>query len=610
MSASRRPHFMKYNDSSRAPTSMMFVHCAHTFKYSSLDATGVNLRLKVGAAIHCRIEDGRVTRREVRRFANPAEFWEFASGKLAVKRPLSIYADDALLCWRLVGGWRVVEDNPDAGWRYVLAAPPVVVKGTLAAGTVAMYDTRNHFRSSLDELRRDIGGRDHPEPPPTASADDAYEWALSRAEVVEGAMLAMRSFVVQGDYGVWGATIAECAMHAYRHRFMDRRLAIHGDEEVTALERAALFGGRNDCYFTGHFPGEAWQVDVDSLYPAVMRGAAMPVALKRVCRRPTVQWLRDNCDDAGLIAKVWIDTSDDWYPKREGERPIYPVGCFPTTLAGPELRHALAAGRVVRVGVCAVYSLADAFTGYVDHFHELKVQAGRDGDCVRRTVAKLYLNALAGKFGQRSARHAVHPGITPPREWGAFTYFDKLSGVRSQCLAIAGQAWIELEPEDSRDAFPALTATINSAARVWMHGLKNAAGLRSYLYEDTDSLIVTGQGLDGIALAGYLGRDRPGAVRVEERGDGATIHTLKDYVIGSKCVCGSVPRGYQPLGQSQYTGFRHETLPETVSFAGSEVASLRADVRRLTRRYDKRTAGEGGWTDPPRRYEMFDGGLT
>lgn len=588
----------------------MFLSVATTMSSHPCEPRGVLHRLRCGVAVHLRLEGSEPTRREACHFTSADQCWDFIRRKLSTSRPLTIHTSNALITWRLIDGWREVMSAPDGGWKFVLASPPVVLRGRIDGCALCLLDIANHYRSSLSELGADLDVQELPEPSATASVSDWMDWCERRAAIIEAAIVGLRSLISTEDLGVWGKTIGECAMHAWRHRFMPSPVSCHVDEEALSLERDSYFGGRNECYYIGLTEQDVYHVDVNSLYPSIMRDQMSPVALMRVERRPTVSWLRANVGHVGLVAKVWIDCADDQYPKRIGDRPYYPVGVYPTVLAGPELATALERDHVVRVGVCAVYRLAPIFREYVDYFHGLKLSAGRQGKPALRLLAKLFLNSLYGKFAQQSPSHVVDPRIRPPIPWGPFTIRDIVDQTIHQAVAIADQTWVETDRAESFDAAPAISSYVTSAARVRMMAVKNAAGLGHYYYEDTDSLIVDAQGLDGLALAGLLGRDELGSVRVEAFGSSATIHTLKDYVIGDKRVLGSVARHAWQTGECQFSRYRWDNLRETANVRGASAVAMREEVRRIVRSYDKRTAADGGWTSPPRLMEAFDGGLT
>lgn len=605
----RPPHRIKRNATSEGPSSLLFFDCETLPIPDRMGVGGFEHVLRLGHAIHLRWEGGEPTRRTVCDFRTADEFWRFAYSKMDKKRPLWCFAHNALFDWRLVDGWRRVEENQHERWKYVLGCPPVILRGRIGGRSFRLIDSLNYYRSPLSEIGTAFGLQKMPMPSFTACDADWRDYCRRDVEILEAAITHLRRYIQENDLGVFQSTIGSCAMHSFRHRFMSHDVYCHDNEKVLAMERDSYFGGRAEAYYIGTRKGDYYQLDVNSLYPSVMRDLQCPVRLIRTVDSPSHDWVLRQLSAVGVIAKVWIDSGDDWYPKRREGKPFFPVGSYPTTLAGPELQWAIARGHVMRFGVVSLYELQPIFTKYVDFFYEEKLRHHRSGNAALRMLAKLFGVSLYGKFGQLSPRYAVNERMRPPQQWCKFNVIDKIDDRIYRALAIAGKTWEETDKAESFDSAPAIASYVTSAGRVRMNQLKLIAGLRNSIYEDTDSLICNAEGLDNLSLANEIHPDALGKMKVEGRADVVTIRNLKDYEFGSKHVIGAVQKASWLTSECEYASYRFETLAETVSRQGRASILMREEIRKLDRIYWKRTVQPDGWTVPLIVNEMFDGGL-
>ena len=208
------------------------------------------------------------------------------------------------------------------------------------------------------------------------------------------------NFIKEEDLGEFAFTISSQAMKAYRHRFMKYRIHIHADEEAMKLEREAYHGGRSECFYIGKWNKGMYYVDVNSLYPFVMKYYKYPVQLLSVVKPKDdgVQLLKEIIDKGYLvIAKVFVEIDKNILPKKK-DRLLAPVGKFWTVLSTPEVRLAFAYGKILKVEKIAVYRGRRIFEDYVDYFYSKKMNSTG----MYKAFYKLFLNSLYGKWGQKN----------------------------------------------------------------------------------------------------------------------------------------------------------------------------------------------------------------
>ena len=117
--------------------------------------------------------------------------------------------------------------------------------------------------------------------------------------------------------------------------------------------------------------------------------------------------------------------------------------------------------------------LDNLFKSYIDKWGEIKIQAGLDKDETSRTIAKLFLNSLYGKFGSR-----------PINNFKFYEYFDGYLTTRPKNTKVDKPIYI---PIASAITAGARRKTIEASQKILEYSLKKY-GEPLYFYSDTDSI--------------------------------------------------------------------------------------------------------------------------
>jgi len=373
-------------------------------------------------------------------------------------------------------------------------------------------------------------------------------------EITGAVFLAYLGFLRGHDLGGFSPTLSGQAFRAFRHTFMKEKILHYDQTQVNRFVRAGYFGGRVECSFLGALPkGSYTKLDINSMYPAVMREEWYPTKLRQWVRDVPVSYLGTQLEDHCLMAEVELSTPESIYPIRRNGKLCFPVGKFRTILSTPSLNHALRRGHVIKIRQLLVFSRAKLFTSYVDYFYPLKQQYQQEGNEVWLKVVKLLLNALYGKFGEKREKELVrcddpegdfyrrpvsvpvtameegkaafdwryHPENYPEgehvtgTEWSAFGTY---------CLT-AGE-------EEGPMSQPAIAAHVTDYARMKLWGYMERVGVENVLYCDTDSLIIEEKHVP--RLDGCLDDAALGCLKVEGTADSLEILGNKDYRFGTE----------------------------------------------------------------------------
>ncbi|GAI75079.1 unnamed protein product, partial [marine sediment metagenome] len=268
-------------------------------------------------------------------------------------------------------------------------------------GSIVFLDSMNWFVESLAKTGERIGLKKLPIDFDTCSDIELSKYCRRDVEIELENFRRFMRFLYSNTVSRLCYTRGSTAMAAYLFGFYKTKIYIHNNQEAIDLEREAYKGGRTECFYLGDLNDENYYiVDVNSLYPAVMRDNVYPVKYVEIAHKVKENDLRHRLESQMAVAKVLIETDEPAYAVRR-DRTIFPVGCFWAYLTTPELKYALDRGHIKEIKEAVFYEQGDIFSGYVDRFYSLRRQFAKEGNAEYVELCKKLLNSLYGKFGQK-----------------------------------------------------------------------------------------------------------------------------------------------------------------------------------------------------------------
>jgi hypothetical protein len=157
-----------------------------------------------------------------------------------------------------------------------------------------------------------------------------------------------------------------------------------------------------------------FNADASSLYPASMRGfelcdVAYPTGESRWSDKPFVEWNKGKVGFYEVNFTCPRNITVPILPRKKliGGKPLgiewsleQGTGIFTSI----DLQNAISMGYNIEfINKCLVWDKSESiFKGYVDKFYKIKEDAEKEGNEVKRNVAKLFLNSLYGKTLQKA----------------------------------------------------------------------------------------------------------------------------------------------------------------------------------------------------------------
>lgn len=334
-------------------------------------------------------------------------------------------------------------------------------------------------------------------------------------------------------------TAASQAMAGYLHSYMSGVVRCHKNPVVVSMERDALYGGRCESRHVGELYsqdapaqvqegdavprpvrehlGPLYHLDVNSLYPSVAREALLPVQLQAFARHVSLKTLHLCLDTTPCVATVTLETDRPILPYRLGEDIIYPVGRWTGTYVGPELRLLRDAGCIVQCHALAVYRGEPIYRRWVETLYAERLRRLDAGDTAMAKAIKLLLNSGFSKWAQRKRRWQDVTDMVPPAPYSQWWGDGGTRQYRAIGWCVQREEFFQGIDAEKPSNMVAITAYVNSLARVRLWQLMQIAHLEHVYYYDTDSLIVDEMGHTHLEAAGELHGTRLGAMSVRGR---------------------------------------------------------------------------------------------
>lgn len=488
--------------------------------------------------------------------------------------------------WRFDSRIKATPDDPDSevfaesspGLQILNDPPTILSLRVLLIHRLIAIDSRNYWPVPLSELADSVGVVIPPEPAPDALDRDWSQYLDARLRPVELSMMNLVGWLDRKRFGRLRFSAAGVAMQAYRTAHIPAELTPTIDEDVRKAERWMNYAGEVRTWRIGRVEGPIHSLDVSSLYPSVMRDALFPIRAtgKLIGDSWRVRLPADGLESAA--AEVFIRDYGEAWPIKERDGTRFVRGTFITWLAGPELAEAVEKGVVLGWRSVITYEMAPLFRSWVKDLWAERLKARENGDTIGEGLAKLLLNSLWGKFGQRGGDLIQRTDFLAGEDWGRWVSLSTATGKRRTFQCMNGVPFEEVRKKEIRRSVPAVSAWVTALGRRRMRFLRGIAGFDNVLYQGVDGLLVTAEGKQRLQESGEIAEKELGKLRELGEAPHCTIRGWGDYEIGTKRVIQGIKAEAVPRGARQYefpilNGLRHHLF-----FPGPRVV---AETRRV-----------------------------
>ena len=593
-SINRKPHILKSEKTLAIPRHIIFFDTET--RQDKVGEYSITQRFRLGWACYYQRAYGRHSEKtDWFYFDTITSFWDFVFAHTAPKQKLWLIARNLTFDFTVLKGWKHLRREGYKLKFFHNQGTCNIISVRIKSNSIVFLDSMNWFVESLEKTGERIGIPKMKIDFKTCTKAELKAYCKNDVLIeLENFKLFIR-FLEVNHVARLCYTRGSTAMAAYLLTHYTTKIYIHNNKQAIDLERASYKGGRVECFYLGVLKDETYyMLDVNSLYPFVMRNNVYPVKYVKIAKGYDLQTFRNKLKSKAVVAKVLIETDEPVYAVRRG-RCMFPVGRFWTTLCTPELKYAVEHGHLKQVAECVIYKQENIFRSYVNKFYSLRQEFRSAGVDEYEELCKKMLNSLYGKFGQKG-ENWKKIGDCPDEPDREELVFNTGGRRVTKLRYLLGELFIMTGHGECFDSFPAIAAHVTAYARIYLWQIMQQAGHGNYFYCDTDSLIVNEQGLDN--LNSLIHPVNLGGLKIEQDARSVIIRGLKDYTFGDKNVVKGIRKNAVQIGDGV---FRQEQWP---SFRGllrrgeTETYTVGTTVKHLSREYTKGTVNEDGIISP------------
>ena len=584
-SIDRKPHRIKPERSMEMPRHLLFFDAETSM--TTLPGGDVEHRLKLAWACYWRRGDEDRKDQELwHEFRDHVSFWDFVFGHVPVKGRLWCIARNINFDFTVLDGFRYLEK---AGYHvkfFYAKGSVTIISVTKQGSSLVFLDSMNWFVESLEKTGRRIGIPKMHVDFDTCSISELSSYCKNDVRIeLENFRIFIR-FLLDNNISRLCMTQGSTAMAAYLNHHYKHDIWIHNNREAIDLERAAYFGGRVEAFHIGKLTaGPYYVVDVNSLYPFVMRKYDYPCRYLYKDVAPTIPQMRDLIRTHAVVANVVVQTTIPIFPVK-GTRTIFPVGTYSTSLCTPEIDCALRKGFIKHIGNVVVYEKAALFRSYVDTMYALRLRYKQEHNDAYIELCKKLMNTLYGKFGQKAERW-VKIADAPDESDRVDILVDHDTGQRSTLRYLMGEVFELCGCGEAFDSFPAIAAHVTAYGRMWLWHLMEIVGKGHYFYCDTDSLMVDSLGYR--RLKDEMNETELGKLKLVETTQTLDIRGAKDYKTDMKSAIKGISKAAKEVQDGVFVQDQWPSISGRLRRGDKGVYRVKKVTKHLRRDYQKGT---------------------
>lgn len=612
----RIPHSMKVTKTIDYPSNLLFFDTETRGEIDKKNMSKSKHTFFMGYVYATRLEKLHETRIKQSVLNTIADFWAFLKRRLDERRPLYCFAHNLPFDLTILNFWNYVEQHNLRFDFSVMEDPPCIFLLKINECKVYFIDTMNYWRLPLSEIGKSVGIEKTEMPNDYSRSKEWVSYCSNDVIILKEAIIQLIRFLNENDLGSFGLTTPSIAMKCFKHKFLKKdTIYIHDNKRCLEIERGSYYGGYTANFFVGQVKKEVFYLDVNSLYPSVMRND-FPVKLIRYMNNPNIKEVRRVYKNKGICAEVEILDHDNSYPKRVEGKLCYCLGHYNTYLCGPELVHAIEHDSIASIYRFAYYDMKPIFKDFVDYFYNLRLRYKQTGNKTYDYFTKLIMNSLYGKFGQQGFRwlkltreslmlyydimNVPFPDcydkelIEPDANWIENKWYAANLDHGIPIRSVHQNIQIKFPVGEHHESCPIIAGYVTGYGRSLLHSYIGIAGNDNVFYCDTDSLFVTKRGRDRLIRSNSVSDSTLGLLKLEGSSKLNEFWGPKDYVFGGKQTLKGIRSNAIMIGDNEYMQNRFEGLASILKRGGDPFITIEWINKHLTRRYTKGTVDKKG----------------
>jgi hypothetical protein len=460
------------------------------------------------------------------------EFWDWVAEEHKEKKTLYLVSHHLEVDFMPLRGIPELKKRGYSPLKFIANGRTVALWFRKGKKTLVAMNNGNIFDGSIESWGKVLGIPKLDMPKAEDSLEEWIRYCSTDTLILFLMWKTLYTFMKDHDLGNMKLTKASLAYSSFRHRFMTHKIALHSHPQAMQLEREAYHGGRFECTQVGNFTGNFYKLDINSMYAAIQIQESLPCALVDYREgRFGADLIRAYIRNRAVIADVEYSLKDPVFPVVKQGKVSFQGGKQRSVLCTPELEYLLEHGKIKAVYRLAIYEKAPILSEFAAYFTRMKQQYEQEGNLPMRTLAKIFPNAVYGKFAQR-AFHREYLGECEPGSLRIIDTVDLDTREKYQIVEYDGKAYKEWTDHENDRAFVAIAAHITAYGRIALWNLVKRAGIKNVYHLATDSLIVNQAGYE--KLRDLIDPFQVGKLKVEGTAQTMTLRDVNDYVFGSE----------------------------------------------------------------------------
>ena len=516
--------------------------------------------LKLGWAIYWNRPSNK---KEYFYFEKAKEFWDFVELKMLDRNELIIYAHNTEFDFKVCNGYMIMLIERNWYVRQIYIEQKVFIL-ELGKGnkTIKIYDTMNYIPSSLKQIGEALKYPKMEIDFKKCTKEELSEYCKNDTEIVFEFIKKLIEFLKTHDLTRLRPTAASLSMNCFRHKFYDMHespIYVHAHDNAIKLERESYRGGITDCFRVGNYKDKLVKLDINSMYPYVMRNFEVPTMLVSYDETNDEFDLREKLikakNDFHVIADCIIELPEEYaylltrFMINKDEKAGFIHGRFNVVLTTPEINFVLEHGKIISVSRLALYKKAIMFKKFVDFFYKKRLEYDKNGNMVFGLLCKLFLNSLYGKFAMKDTQYET---LTNTMEAGVESYRVMEADKSYTLMHIGNMLFKKSEsPDNAYDSFVAISSMITAYARMYLVDLILKVGRDNVYYVDTDCLIMKADVMDKVKSYIDKGDKELGKLKNEGFSEDSTFYRPKFYIFDKEFKCKGVKKIHTILSEDE-----------------------------------------------------------
>jgi len=394
-------------------------------------------------------------------------------------------------------------------------------------------------------------------------------------------------------------TVSSLSMYLFRNKYLPTDITF---SEIVDEFYSSYYGGRTEAFKIGKVNAKVF--DINSMYPYVMTNCSFP-DIRRLRKELNidVKYLYYMLGIYEGMAKVKVKHKQTYFgflPVRMklngNEKLLFPVGEFETVVNFNELRFALQHDVIEILSVEYIVYGNPVDSPFIDFINDTYKKRQQTENALERTIYKLLMNALYGRFAMRMKMTTKYYEDIPFQIIKELQDDDKFYELsifnqdREDCYLITENEQIK----NSFFSIPVYSSYITSEARILL--LKNLLDneKNDVVYCDTDSIFINGNFQGNIS-------DDLGAFKLEKKNI-TSISGLKNYTYingngKETTVIKGISRNSIKISERKYSIKKYYKTKSALR-QNKEAGSSFIQTKELKHKYDKRIVLNDGDTKP------------